>query len=159
GCAPDLAVCPVDAPEADLKPICIRIWVNGTRFIAGLFNRVPTVDNPQSGRLRFQFPSFVDSGLSLMSITYDHSDPLDLQTDLLFFQRDPDVDPSAFFADSQQFVRLEGPEATAKKTVQLTSEFLSPPTAAPGNLQFQASYLADRDFISLEQLTDGVDET
>lgn len=157
GCAPDLAVCPTEASEADLRPICLRVWLNGVRFLAALFDRVPTKENPQSGRLRVVLPSFADLGGSALGILYDHADPKDRQTALSLFLKDVESPAGdSFFANRSSFGRIQGPEETALKTARLTSSFLSPPAAVPGTLQFQSRYFSHLDFIALEVLADGV---
>ncbi len=157
GCAPDLAVCPTEAPEAELRPICFRVWLAGERFMAGVFDRVPTEENAQSGRFRMALPSFGDQAGSPFGIIYDHSDPNDRLTDLSAFFQDPDVpsEEGEFFANRRSIGRVEGPEATSKKTSQLTSAFLEP-VAPPGLLQFQSEHFTHLDFISLEVLADGL---
>lgn len=157
GCAPDLAVCPTEAPESEIHPICVRVWLNGKRYMAGVFDRVPTKDNPQSGRIRFELPPFGDLAGSPFGIIYDHGDLNDRQTELSTFFIDTDVAGGTdFFSSRRTFGRIEGPEATALKTSRLTSDFISPPSAIPGTLQFQGRYTSNLDFISLETVAEGV---
>lgn len=158
GCAPDLAVCPTEAPESELQPICIRIWVNGDRFMAGIFDRVPTEGHPESGRLRIALPRFGDLAGSPFEIVYDHRNPFDRLTDLSAFFQDPESpdDEGEFFANRRTIGRIEGPEETSKKSIQLTTAFISPPAGFPGLLQFQSRYFTHLDFISLEVLADGL---
>jgi hypothetical protein len=153
GCAPDLALCPSEAPDEDLHPICARVWVDGTRFLAALFDRVPTEDNPQSGALRFLVPTTSDLGGSNFAITYDHSNPLDRTTATNAFLADANEGQTDFFERRADFVSIVGPEATAKKTVALASQFFDEQAST---LLFQAQYFAHLDFIELETRADGL---
>jgi hypothetical protein len=85
GCLADgLDACPSEAPVADLQPICFRIWLDDRRFMAGLFDRVPTVENPESGRIRMDLTPFIDvldspifenMTESKLGVVYDHRNP------------------------------------------------------------------------------------
>ncbi len=152
GCAPALADCPAEAAENQLLPICFRAWLNGERFMAGVFDRVPTRDNPQSGRFRVQFPSFGDLEGTNMAILYDHSDPEALSTDLGAFLKDDDVDPENFFARRRDIVAQIGPASQAKKTPRFSAENFDRDGAL---FRFQAQYFSHLDFIALESIPDG----
>lgn len=156
GCSPDVSTCPGEAPPEALKSICVRGWLDGKRFLAGVFDRVPTKDNPQSGKIRFELPQFGDLSGSLFNIVYDHSNPNDLVTDLSVFFKDPDTAGGTdFFSNRHSIGRIEGPSEAAKKSAQLTSSFISPPSGSPGHLQFQSVYFSNLNFIALEVLADG----
>lgn len=154
GCAPALSDCPSEAPENQLLPICFRIWVNNQRFMAGLFDRVPTLDNPQSGQFRILFFEFGDGAGSLMAITYDHQDPLDLLTDVSLFSKDPSVGAD-FFGRRRTVTTQQGVAAQSKKTPRLTSEFFD---SENSTLDFQAQFFSHLDFIALESIPTGVFE-
>jgi hypothetical protein len=153
GCQSDLASCPSEAPEDQLHPICFRLWLDGERFMAGVFDRVPTADNPESGTIRLTVlnrPGFDLIG-SLLAISYDQKDPKNRSLDLMHFLKDmafPD-----FFARRHDVVYESGPAATAKKTARLQSELFEP---NPGLLQYQAQFFSHLDFVALEIIASGI---
>jgi hypothetical protein len=153
GCAPDLAACPSEAPDEELKPICARVWIADTRFLAALFNRVPTKSNPQSGSLRFIVPAAGDLGGSNFAIAYDHADPLDRTTATNAFFADVDTGSSDFFERRADFVSIVGPEATSKKTADLSAQILDEQAST---LLFQSQYFTHLNFIQLETRADGM---
>ena len=155
GCAPALADCPSEAPESQLLPICFRVWINDQRFMAGLFDRVPTLDNPQSGQIRNLFPENFDGAGTLMAINYDHQDPQNLLTDIASFLKDPDVGPD-FFGRRRTVTTQEGPSAQPKKTPRLSDELFDSQNSI---MRFQAQFVSQLDFIALESIPDGSFET
>ena len=92
GC--NLASCPSEAPVADLKKVCFRIWIKRDldqpfeRVMAGFFERLPVLDDPATptneenhGKGRFRVGRNTPgtgpaqtSGLFLGAV-YDHRDP------------------------------------------------------------------------------------
>jgi hypothetical protein len=152
GCAPDLAACPTEVPADQLHPICIRLWVDGARYLAGTFDRVPTADNPESGRLRLTIPSGSDLGGSALGIVYDHRDPENRTTDLSDFLKDVAAGETDFFERRRTHVSILGPDAEAKKSANLSAQFFDDTSST---LRFQTQYFANLDFILLETLADG----
>jgi hypothetical protein len=155
GCEPDLAACPAEAPAGDLRPICARIWLDGSRFMAAVFNRVPTTENPESGSIRLAVPAAGDGAGTEFAATYDGRDPENKSIDMKSFMKDPDVGPD-FFERRHVASTQEGPEASAKKTARLSSNLLIERT--PGetsNLQYQAQFFSNLDFITFELIATG----
>jgi len=150
GCAPDLAVCPSEAPVDQLHPICFRIWEGGNRYMAGVFDRVPTADNAQSGSFRFRFPMEGAPIVLSFAVSYDQRDPEALALDLAFaFQ---ETESSAASQRRRDIVQQEGPEATAKKTIRLQFELSADPS---GLVQYQSQFFSDLNFILLELIATG----
>lgn len=150
GCAPDLTSCPTEAPETDLRPICIRIWHNDRRFVAGVFDRVPTAENQESGRLLITFLSPLDLEGSLSFVDYDRHDPQDKSIDLASFRKDTGTE---FFARLRTVASEEGPAASVKKTFRLTDDFFG--FSADSLFQGQVQFFTDEDPMLLESIGSG----
>ncbi len=64
-------------------PVCARMWLDGTRFMAWVFDTYPAADNP--GKSRFKvFQTSADGDEYVSAISFDHRDPLNKFTELFF---------------------------------------------------------------------------
>ncbi|MCE9624126.1 MAG: hypothetical protein K8R69_01540 [Deltaproteobacteria bacterium] len=101
-------------------PICYRVWVGGERRTAGVFEtEFPTPDQIGQGRFVAAQVDLGTAQIKKARATYDHRNPLDKFTD--FFV--PDDDSSGSDVSGlvpHAFARQEGPELTARKTVNFS---------------------------------------
>ncbi len=128
-------------------PICFRVWLDGERFMVGRFTQYPTETNPGSGEFRIGVNSDVDdAGEDLFVATvYDHSDAEDKTTELFMAGLqtfDPTTD--AFLAVHIE-LNQEGPDATARKTVNANADTGSS-ASQTDHLEYIGRYLENADF-------------
>ncbi|HEX5036073.1 MAG TPA: hypothetical protein VFX30_02840 [bacterium] len=131
GCAPAATQCPSQAPAADVKRVCFRIWIQRDpgfpfeRVMAGFFDLLPIPDDPATpadeenpGKGRFR--TGVDRGGErfLVGVDYDHRNldrPGDKKTDAFLLTEVTDEDGNAFTTTSHDLIT----EIDAAKTVQI----------------------------------------
>jgi hypothetical protein len=122
-------------------PICMRLWVDGERFLAAVFYDFPTDSNPGAGRFKILLPesSGGDAGVRF-AFDYDHSDPLNKRTESLLFT------PGSSFAKTFRRAQIsqEGPEGAAKKSINYSDQFFFN-SLFPDSVRYVGSFLQDSD--------------
>ncbi len=134
-------------------PVCLRLWVNGERFIAAVFTEFPTQDKPGAGRLRARKAEVLGGGEAgfLAAFNYDHHDPLNRTTE--FFAGVPGGengtnDPNNIVALRRALVTEVGVEGQAEKTVTFSDVFHNSALPNDLHLQYLGDYLQNEDFWS-----------
>jgi len=137
-------------------PICYRIWFNGQQFMAGLFTKFPTAENPGAGRFRVigHSPAHGPEPAHdlYVGVLYDQDDPL--AKSMEFFERGVLAGDSAgerdfTIPDVHADVSQAGPDATAKKTLGYSASALENSSGViepPG--RFIEQWREDSDFWS-----------
>lgn len=130
-------------------PVCFRVWLDGDRFMAGLFTQYPTETNPGAGEFRVGLNSALTAAGEdlLFSAVYNHFDPEDKATEL-FTAGTQTADPTsdAFLAAHIELTQ-EGEDATARKTVNVNAD-VGPNAFQTDHLEYVGRYLENRDFWS-----------
>jgi len=162
--------CPTSAPAAELKSVCYRVWFKPqgaaefTRFIAGVFTRLPVRDdpttpadeeNPGNGRFRRAEFNLSPDQPSQLGAVYEHAaetDPRNKSTQVTARTEFPveGGGTGVTFAniDVNQ-VGLENPSdpLNLQKTVRTTSQGVVD-GGNPNTLQYRGRFREDADFFS-----------
>lgn len=143
-------------------PVCFRIWFNGERRMAGLFTKFPTPDNPGAGSYRTSAQGDdPEADVVNIAVTYDHSDPFDKFTEI--FEKGSSSSGTETASPGFHIqVSQEGADATARKTLLMSGDGLSPEfssdvTGVPANIQYVGRWREDNDFWSGSVATQNVD--
>lgn len=117
-------------------PICFRIWLDGDRFMAGVFGKIPTDTSTGAGDFRLVDllgDSFESESASIAAV-YDHADLENKSTDLRSatpFGEDPEY----------RHISLTevGPAASAAKTLNMTGQQM-------GTVSYLGQWIEDQDY-------------
>jgi hypothetical protein len=141
-------------------PICFRVWYDGVRRLAGVFDDYPTASNVAAGRFRVQqFPSETassedDQGRAVIGVAYDHRDPLDKRTEIFEAVFPIDSDPFAegvsiedSTLDAHFTIAQKGPDGAALKTLVLSARNRNPEVGF-ASVRYVGRFRDDADFWS-----------
>ena len=126
-------------------PICYRIWVNGTRTLAGRLEEVfPTRTQKGSGRFKFGDRAVEILGVGVI---YDQANPVDRSIEyfLLNDSSNPAAPPTFFDNLHVEILQL-GPDPSAKKTLRLSSLANPGNTEPRGLFRYVGRWLENKDF-------------
>ncbi|HCU23696.1 MAG TPA: hypothetical protein DF383_01665 [Deltaproteobacteria bacterium] len=146
--------CPSELPASELRPICLRIWVEepgsaDRRLLAGIFNLLPTDSSPGIGQIRTQLELRNAAGdvvdTLFTAANFNHADPLALFTE--FFFKNPLLDGTQ--SGSHINLRQTGAPASSKKTIQESTDFVAPDPANSSFFKSVVQFLENKDFVSL----------
>jgi hypothetical protein len=123
-------------------PICLRVWIDGTRYLSGRLDRHPTQQSAGAGRfMAVKIPSLPggEAGTTV-SVIYDHHNPAQRSTES--FWGSPSNDPQHGKWASIRHLRIEqqGATAGAQKTINLHDVM---PALAGASLQYLGRYRQD----------------
>lgn len=117
-------------------PICFRIWVDNERFMAGVFEEIPTDTSAGKGvfRLVDLLGDSLESGTTSITAVYDHADLENKSTALL------SLTPMGGLTEYRHISLAEmGPTASAKKTLNMTGQQM-------GTVSYVGQWIEDQDY-------------
>lgn len=132
-------------------PICGRLWFNEKRLMAFVFTEFPTDETVGAGRFRIASAQSSDrteiAGEDfLMAAIYDHSDPENKETEMFGIgqTRGGEGGIATYFRGHISLTQV-GPDASALKTINMTSAFGETPDT-PNSFQYIGQWKEDADF-------------
>lgn len=120
-------------------PICLRVWLDGQRYLAGRLDAHPTSKLAGAGRLTMVKVASLPGGEAgtAISVRYDHRKSDQRQTRSFWAVPADDPKLGQWATIRQLLVDQQGAPSTAQKTVNMTSVMPSQPGS---RLQYLARY-------------------
>jgi hypothetical protein len=128
-------------------PICLRIWLDGERFLAGRLDAFPGATSPGAGRLTIRKTSTMPAGEDGMgvSVIFDHTDPNNISSEMFWGMPSNEMGSEQIVAVRHVLLTKTGEPTAAVCTLNLADEMA---VTGTNTLRYLVRYRVDQDLWS-----------
>jgi hypothetical protein len=148
--------CPSETEVSRLRPVCLRVWLDDERFLAGVLDTLASTANAGIGDFIVSDISpvtgrGVTNALLPHAVSYDHQDPNNKSTEV--FRSIVNLDPAQTESLAHGLVDEIRDGGRVQKTVNFDARAVS--VSPPTSVQYLARFVEAEDFMGLHTLTTG----
>lgn len=128
-------------------PICLRIWLDGERFLAARLDAFPSATSPGAGRMTVRKTSTMPGGEDGMGVTviFDHTDPGNISSEMFWGVPSNEMGSEEIVAVRHVLLTRTGASSEAVCTLNLSDEMA---VTGTNTLRYLVRYRVDQDLWS-----------